>query len=93
MKKSKDILCEIIFEDNRLGLLTSRIGKIDPQQLKALATNSDGFVIFKEKYNPPILKTDINQIIIHRDDRKMSIIKSNSGILKHIKSKDKGKII
>ena len=92
MKKVKEVLCEIIFEDHKLGVITTRIGTIDEYQLKLLSTNSSNFLIFKEKYNSPILKSDIKEIIIHRDKQKISVDEANSKIIKHIKSQYKGKI-
>lgn len=92
MKNVKEVLCEIIFKDHKLGIITTRIGTIDESQLKILSTNSSNFLIFKEKYNSPILKSDIKEIIIHRDKKKISVDEANSKIIKHIKSQDKGKI-
>lgn len=92
MKNLKEVLCEIIFKDHKLGIITTRIGTIDETQLITLSTNSNDFLIFKEKYNSPLLKNDIIEIIIHRDDRKISVNEVNSRIIKHIKSQDKGKI-
>lgn len=92
MKNVKEVLCEIIFNDHKLWVITTRIGTIEESQLKNLSTNSNDFLIFKEKYNSPILKSDIKEIIIHRDDRKIYVDEGNSRIIKHIKSQDKGKI-
>ncbi|MCK4381187.1 MAG: hypothetical protein KAW51_08635 [Candidatus Lokiarchaeota archaeon] len=92
MKNEKEVLCEIIFKDHKLEVISTRIGTIDDTQLITLSTNSNDFLIFKEKYNSPILKSDIIEIIIHRDDRKISVNEVNSRIIKHIKSQDKGKI-
>ncbi len=92
MKTEKEVLCEIIFKDHKSGVLTSRLGRIDEYQLSLISTNSNSFIIFKEKYNSPILKSDINKIIIHREDKRISVNNVNSSIIKHIKSKDKGKV-
>ena len=92
MKNEKEVLCEITFKDHKLGVITTRIGTIDETQLITLSTNSNDFLIFKEKYNSPLLKNDIIEIIIHRDDREISVTEVNSKIIKHIKSQDKGKI-
>ncbi len=92
MKNEKEVLCEIIFKDHKLGVITTRIGTIDETQLITLSPNSNDFLIFKEKYNFPLLKNDIIEIIIRRDDRKISVAEVNSKIIKHIKSQDKGKI-
>jgi len=92
MKKVKEVLCEIIFEDHKLGVITTRIGTIDEYQLKLLSTNSSNFLIFKEKYNSPILKSNIKEIIIHRDKKKIFVDEASSKIIKHIKSQYKGKI-
>jgi len=87
MKNVPDVLCEIIFKDPKLGILTSRIGMIDKSILKLYSTNSNDFIIFKERYNSPILKSDIIDIIIHYEG-KISINNINS----RIKSQNKGKI-
>ena len=92
MKKVKEVLCEIIYEDHKLGVITTRIGTIDEYQLKLLSTNSSNFLIFKEKYNSPILKSNIKEIIIHQDKKKIFVDEASSKIIKHIKSQYKGKI-
>lgn len=92
MKNEKEVLCEIRFNDHKSGVLTSRIGRIDESQFNLFSTNSKNFIIFKERYNSPILKSDIKEIIIYRENKKISINNENSSITKHIKSKDKGKI-
>jgi len=92
MKNENQVLCEIIFQDHKLGVLTTRIGTIDETQLRTFSTNPNNFLIFKEKYNSPILKSDIIEIIIHRVGRKIFVNKLSSRIIKHIKSQDKGKI-
>lgn len=92
MKNETEVLCEIIFKDHKLGVITTRIGTINETQLITLSTNLNDFLIFKEKYNSPILKSDIIEIVIHRDDRKISVNEVNSRIIEHIKSQDKGKI-
>jgi len=92
MKKAKDPLCEIIFKDPKLGILTSRIGRIDQSQLNIYSTNSNDFIIFKEQYNSPILKQDIKEIVILQDNRKISINEASSRILKYRREKNKGKI-
>lgn len=92
MKRNLEVLCEIIFTDHILGHLTSRIGIIDEFQLRRYSTNSNDFIIFKEKYNSPILKADIKEIIIHRDNRQTQFNKEDSRISKHMKSQNTGKI-
>ena len=92
MKDVEEVLCEIIFKDHKLGVITTRIGTIDESQLKMLSTNSSNFLIFKEKYNSPILKSNIKEIIIHRDKKKIFVDEASSKIIKHIKSQYKGKI-
>ena len=92
MKKSSEVLCEIFFTDHKLGFLTSRIGRIDDSQLKNYSRNLNEFIIFKETYNSPILKTDIKDIVIHQNDSESSIKGVNSRIIKNIKSHDKAKI-
>jgi len=92
MKKAKDPLCEIIFKDPKLGILTSRIGRIDQAQLKIYSMDSNDFIIFKERYNSPILKQDIKEIVIHQDNQKISINEVSSRIIKFRRAKNKGKI-
>lgn len=92
MKKKSELLCEIIFTDHKLSILTSRIGTINESQLSNYSTNSKDFIIFKESYNPPIFKNDIRKIIIHQDYRNLPINEGNSKIIKSIKSQNKGKI-
>ena len=92
MKNENQVLCEIIFKDHKLGVITTRIGTINETQLRSFSTNPNNFLIFKEKYNSPILKRDIIEIMIHRVEEKMSVNKASSRSIKHIKSHDKGKI-
>lgn len=73
-------------------MLTSRIGIIDESQLNLFYSNSNSFIVFKEKYNSPILRSDINEIIIHRNGKKISIDNLNSNIIKHLKTKDNAKV-
>lgn len=92
MKKPSDVLCEIIFRDHKSGIISSRIGKINKSQLTFLSINSNNFIIFKDSYNPPILKTDIQQIIIHHNNSKIPIDKEDSIIIKYLNSQKTGKI-
>ncbi len=92
MKKATEVLCEIIFKDHKSGILTSRIGKIKESQLTRFSTNSNNFIIFRESYNSPILKEDIKEIIIHRNNREISIKKEDSIIIKYLKSQKTGEI-
>ncbi len=92
MKKQSDMLCEIIFRDHKSGIITSRIGKINKAQLTNLSTTSKNFIKFNESYNPPILKTDIQQIIIHHDNSKITIEKEDSIIIKYMNSQKTGVI-
>lgn len=91
MKNITYILCEIIFKDSISGILTSRIGKINESQLKRFSTNLNDFIIFKEHYNSPILKKDIIEIIIYRNDRKIAIKKKDSTIIKYLITKKKAR--
>jgi len=92
MKKQSDVLCEIIFRDHKSGIITIRTGKINKSQLTYSSPTSNNFIIFNESYNPPILKTDIQQIIIHHDNNKIPIEKEDSIIIKHLNSQKKGEI-
>ncbi|MFX0023563.1 MAG: hypothetical protein ACFE9S_14650 [Candidatus Hermodarchaeota archaeon] len=92
MKKSSDVLCEIIFRDHKSGIITSRMGKITKSQLTYLSKTSKNFIIFNESYNPPILKTDIQHIIIHHENSKIRIEKEDSTIIKYLNSQKTGEI-
>ena len=92
MQNNLENLCEIIFTDHKSGYLTSRIGMIDEFQLRKFSEDSNKFIIFKEKYNPPILKSDIEKIIIYRDKKTAKINKADSRILNLMKSQNSGKI-
>jgi hypothetical protein len=92
MKKQSDVLCEVIFRDHKSGIITSRIGNIDKSQITYLSTTSKNFITFKESYNPPILKTDIQQIIIHHDDSTISIEKEDLIISEYLNSQKTGEI-
>ena len=87
-----EILCEIIFKDHKSGILTSRIGRIDESQLTKFSTNSSDFIFFKSSYNSPILKKDIVEIFIHRNNSKRSSKDVNSIIVKYLNLKKTGKI-
>ena len=92
MKKKLEFLCEIIYADHRSGHITSRIGKINKYQLRTYSKNSNDFIVFKEKYNFPILKTDIKEIIVLRDDSYIPVNKTSSRTIKYMKIKESGKI-
>jgi tetraacyldisaccharide-1-P 4'-kinase len=92
MKKQSDVLCEVIFRDHKSGIITSRIGKINKSQLTYLFTTSKNFIKFNESYNSPILKTDVQRIIIHHDDSKLPIEKEDSIIIKYLNSQKTGEI-
>ncbi len=92
MKKPEELLCEVVFRDYKSGILTSRIGRINKFQLTKFSTNSNDFIVFKESYNSPILKTDIQQIIIHRNDRKILNEKKDLIIIKYLNSQKTGEI-
>jgi regulatory protein YycI of two-component signal transduction system YycFG len=92
MKKVEEILCEVIFKDHKSDISTSRIGKIDEFQLTNFSTSSNEFIMFKESYNSPILKKDIKEIIIYRNDRKIAIKEKDATIIKSLKIQKKGEI-
>ncbi|MFX1503025.1 MAG: hypothetical protein ACFFDH_18840 [Promethearchaeota archaeon] len=92
MLDKKEVLCEIIFKDHKLDVPTSRIGIINVSQLNKLPKYSNPFIIFKERYNSPILRSDIIEIIIHREEKKIVVDNIKSNIIKHVNIKDKGKI-
>jgi hypothetical protein len=92
MKKQVEVLCEIIFRVNKSAILTSRIGRINTSQVIEFSTNSKDFIIFKEHDNPPILKTDIEQIIIHREEKNISIKEEDSMIIKNLDPQRIGEI-
>jgi hypothetical protein len=92
MRKSAEILYEIIFRDHKSGILTSRIGRIDNTQIAKFSTNSNHFIEFKDSYNSPILKLDIQKIIIHHNDKKIPIEKEDFIFSKYLKSQKTGEI-
>ncbi|MFX1430356.1 MAG: hypothetical protein ACFFCY_09355 [Promethearchaeota archaeon] len=85
-------MCEIIFKDHKLDILTSRIGMIDEFQLTNLSANSNQFIVFKENYKSPILKKNIKETIIYRNDRKIVIKEKDSQIIKSLTMQKKGEI-
>ncbi len=85
MNYISEVLCEIIFFDNKYHCLTSRIGTIDDSQLLNYAKNLNGFIIFKEKYKAPILKSDIKEIIVYQNIKQDSFEIEYSGISKYVK--------
>jgi hypothetical protein len=54
--------------------------------------NLNDFIIFKEKYNAPILKSDIKEIIIHRDSRQTSLKLGDLRVNKYTKLQRSGKV-
>ncbi|MFX1365781.1 MAG: hypothetical protein ACFFCE_02970 [Promethearchaeota archaeon] len=92
MINTKEVLCEIIFKDHKIDVPTSRIGIINIYQLNKLSKNSNRFIFFKERYNSPILRSEIIEIIIHRDEKKISVDNIKSNIIKYVNVKDIGKI-
>ena len=92
MNYISEVLCEIIFFDHKYNCLTSRIGIIDESQLINYPKNLNGFIIFKEKYNAPILKSDIKEIMVHQEIKLNSFEIEDSGINKYVKIRRTGKI-
>ena len=90
MKQPSDMLCEIMFKDHKLGVISSRIGKINGSQFTDLSTNSKSFIKFNESYNSPILKMVIQQIFIYHDENKISIKKRDSINIKYFNSQKTG---
>ncbi|MFW9972769.1 MAG: hypothetical protein ACFFDF_21465 [Candidatus Odinarchaeota archaeon] len=85
MNKPTGILCEIFFKDHKSGILNSRIGRIDESQLIKFSTNSIDFIIFKNSYNCPILKKDIEKIIIHHNNSRTLNTQTNSITIKDLR--------
>ncbi|MFX1388947.1 MAG: hypothetical protein ACFE9Z_02660 [Promethearchaeota archaeon] len=92
MTKSKVKLCEVIFRDPKLGILTSKIGTINDSQLHFNLKDLDKFIIFNEKYISPILKSDIQQILVYQDDPKINNKQEISKVYSHSITKVPGKI-
>ena len=91
MTENRKFLCEVIFSDHNLGLLTSLIGHIDENQLHQFSNGGSKFITLKEKHHPPIYKPDIKEIIIYRLD-KHSIIGKEKTNLNFFQSNFKVKI-
>ncbi|MFX1566797.1 MAG: hypothetical protein ACFFCV_00360 [Promethearchaeota archaeon] len=92
MKNKSEVLCEIIYIDHKYNRLTSRIGTVNKHQLNDYSKNSNDFIIFNEKYNAPILKSDIKEIIIHQDNRPTSFKIEDLRINKYTKVQRTGKV-
>lgn len=91
MTENRKFLCEVVFSDHNLGLLTSLIGHIDQNQLNQFSNGGGKFITLKEKHHPPIYKTDIKEIIIYRIDGRSAVSKEKSN-LNYFKSNFKVKI-
>ena len=92
MRNKYEVLCEIIYVDHKFNRLTSRIGTVNERQLNYYSKNLNGFLIFKENYNTPILKSDIKEIIIHHDNRQTTFKLEDSRINKYVKVQRTGKV-
>ncbi len=68
MTENRKFLCEVVFSDHNLGVLTSLIGHIDENQLNQFSNGGGKFITLKEKHHPPIYKPDIKEIIIFQVD-------------------------
>ncbi len=92
MTENRKLLCEVVFSDHNLGLLTSLIGHIDESQLDQFSNGGGKFITLKEKHHPPIYKPDIKEIIIYRVDKHSTIGKEKIDLNNYIKSNFKVKI-
>jgi len=92
MTENRKFLCEVVFSDHKLGLLTSLIGHIDQNQLNQFSNGGGKFITLKEKHHPPIYKPDIIEIIIYRVDKHSTIGKEKIDLNNYIKSNFKVKI-
>jgi hypothetical protein len=63
------VLCEIIFSDPKSGVVTSLMGNVDESRLISFSSDSEEFLIFSERFHPPILKKDIKEITIHSESK------------------------
>lgn len=91
MTENRKFLCEVVFSDHNLGLLTSLIGHIDEHQLTQFSNGGSTFITLKEKHHPPIYKPDIKEIILYRLN-KHSIIEKEKKIFNSLQSNFKVKI-
>ena len=92
MDNKIEVLCEVIFSDPKSGTETSLIGMIDKLKLITFSKGSEEFLIFKERYNPPIPKSDVREIKLYREDVICSDRKVGSSLTKYLKP-NYGKII
>ncbi len=67
------ILCEILFVDNKSGAPTSSIGRLEEYQLEEFdEENQSNFICFVDSYIPPVLKANIEEIIVYSNDEGVS---------------------
>ena len=63
------VLCEILFIDAKSGAPTSSIGRLKEYQLEVFnEENQSNFISFIESYIPPVLKENIEEIILYNDE-------------------------
>ena len=68
MTIKRGILCEIFFKDSKTGTPTSLTGRIEEKNLEEFDTNESDFISFVKTCYPPILKDDIENIVLYDND-------------------------
>ena len=61
-------MCEIFFNDSKTGAPTSLTGRIDEKSLEEFNSSKSDFIIFVKSCYPPILKDDIEDIVLYDND-------------------------
>ena len=92
MTENHNFLCEVVFSDHKLGVLTSLVGHIDDHQLNQFSNGGDIFITLKEKHHPPIYKNDIKEIIIFQVNKHSRIDKEKIALNNYIKGNFEVKI-
>ena len=80
MIAKRNILCEIFFIDDKSSTPTSLVGRIEESQLEEFNENLNNYVSFVKSYNPPVLKTNIEEIKVYDDDDGMSYLCKTRGV-------------
>ncbi|KKL84668.1 hypothetical protein LCGC14_1962450 [marine sediment metagenome] len=68
MTINRGILCEIFFNDSKTGTPASLAGRIDANNFEEFNTNESDFISFVRSSYPPILKEDIEDIVLYDNE-------------------------
>ncbi len=68
MTLKRGILCEILFNDSKTGAPTSLTGRIYEKSLEEFNSSKSDFITFVKSCYPPILKDDIEDIVLYDND-------------------------